>query len=252
MQLYEYPGNDLMRLSLKFEHLFNKAKFFTEEVNSNCGQVAVLTIAEMLTLIDRVDLRNMLTRELSRHLANLRRLESTPHVDHGKLGEVVDDLEGIVTRLHNHKGLFAREVFENYFIQTIRRQAGPPGSSCPYNMPELQAWVQQKSAVRQQQCQLWLSYFYELNQIIFFLLQIARENVAPKTVRAEKGIYMESIPNPGLCQIIRVWIPNQFLSFPKFSMSQQKINIRFLNGSANKKQEQLAQPIEFNLAICSL
>lgn len=251
MQIFEFPGNELIRIALRFEHLHNKTRHYSEQNHPYDSQIAVLTIAELIGLIDRVDLRNMLTREISRHLANLRRLQTTPQVDHAKLGEVVGDLEKVIEKLHRGKGLFAKEIFDNYFIQNIRRQNGPPGADCPYNMPELQCWLDQNAALRHQQMQLWLSYFADLHHIIDFLLQLARESMLPRKRVAEHGIYQETITNSGLCQLIRVWLPNSFKISPKFNLSQHKVNIRFQNGNINNKCEQINHRIEFDLAICS-
>jgi cell division protein ZapD len=94
--IFEQPVNEHTRACLRLEQLFQQLAHCLGGPSVWDSRSALAAIIDILNILDRPDLKTKLTKELCRHLANLARLEQTPHVDRKKLSVILIELEDIV------------------------------------------------------------------------------------------------------------------------------------------------------------
>src|SRR5690348_4456703 len=101
---YEQPVNEHIRVCLRLELLFQQAKYRLQAGSIWDSRSAILTLIDILNLLDRPDLKTKLTKELCRYLSVLSRLERTTEVDHQKLSILLVELESVIDSLQSMQG----------------------------------------------------------------------------------------------------------------------------------------------------
>ena len=86
--IYEQPVSEHIRVCLRLELLFQQAKYRLQAGSVWDSRAAIITLIDILNLLDRPDIKTKLTKELCRYLSVLSRLEKTSEVDHQKLSNI--------------------------------------------------------------------------------------------------------------------------------------------------------------------
>src|SRR5438309_480339 len=93
--IYEQPLNELIRVCLRLEQLFSSLDHLVKDTSAIGTRNIMNEMNTLLQLLDRPDLKAKLAKELTHHMAQLIRLESTPEVDHEKLRSLLKQLEDL-------------------------------------------------------------------------------------------------------------------------------------------------------------
>lgn len=248
--VYEQPANEHIRVFLRLEHLHNKALYFLQGHSQWESRACMSAIVEILHLLDRPDLRNKITQEVSRQLSTLKRLQQTPQVDHSRLNTVIQDLDSIHTTLHQYSGKFGDNLRNSEFIKSISHHHTTPGGTCAYNTPGLHYWLEQTPSQRTEQLANWLDSFSDLFHLMRVMMNLIRESAMPAKHTAEGGFYQSTLDPQAPCQLIRVEVPMSAEVFPKISLGRHGISIRFLLAGVDQRAVQTEQDIDFHLACC--
>ncbi len=83
--LYEHPLNERIRVFLRLEHLFSHIAHFKNSYSVWDTHATVGAMVEVITILDRNDLRSEVLKELDRHRNELSRLLNLPSVDNSRL-----------------------------------------------------------------------------------------------------------------------------------------------------------------------
>lgn len=249
---YEHPGNELIRVCLRFEHLYNQYKHFIQEKSDWSSRAAIDAILEMVNLLDRSDLKNSLVKELSRQQNIFTNLQQTPHVDHYKLTEVLNQLDSAISLLANSNGKFAQGLRENEFLNSIRLYRSNPAGLLPFDVPHYHLWLNQPYGKRTIDINYWVKSFDIIGSCIKLLLKLVRHSAVPNYKNAENGRYHANLDGNQTCQLVRIELPKQVRYFPAISVSRQKINIRFMQTDFMAKPRQIEEDILFKLYCCNI
>ncbi len=248
---YEQPGNELLRVCLRFEHLFAQYKHFMQEKSDWSSRATIDSILEMVNLLDRADLKNNLSKELSRQKAIFVNLQQTPHVDHIKLTEVLNQLENVINLLANSNGKFAQELRENEFLNSIRLYRSNPAGLLPFDVPHYHLWLNQPYPKRTIDINYWIKSFDTIATSIHLLLRLVRQSAVPSYKTAEHGLYHANLDSNQICQLVRIELPKQARYFPAVSVSRHKVNIRFMQTDFASKPTQIDEDVLFKLYCCN-
>src|ERR1700722_9851291 len=99
--VYEQPVSEHIRVCLRLELLFQQAKYRLQAGSVWDSRAAIITLIDILNLLDRPDIKTKLTKELCRYLSILSRLEKTSEVDHQKLSTLLIELENVIDALQS-------------------------------------------------------------------------------------------------------------------------------------------------------
>lgn len=248
--IFEQPVNELMRVCLRLEHLFQQATHHLQGASIWDTQASLSAIIDILAILERPDLKSKLTQELSRHLANLSRLEHLPHIDTQKLASVLLELEDLLDMLHAANGKLGQALRENEFINTFRQYQMSPGGSYSMEMPAYTLWLQQPAADRKIALSNWLHSLQPYLATIKLLLRLARHSHAPTAKVAHNGFFQVSLDPQTPCQLIRVAIDSTLRIYPLISVSRHGICIRFFEFNLTERASQTQQTILFQFTTC--
>jgi len=254
MICYEQPVNEHTRVCLRVEYLLDKIRFFIDQKNDDAwqSQVALFSIVELLTTLDRPDLRSKLSKEIFRHLGNLNALKSTSAIDPIKLDRTLVKLKHVADLLEQGQGRFAEGLREHPFIEVLRGHTTAPGGATPFRVPSLKHWLSMTLDRRMQDMGEWLAQFDDIAEIVSLLLNLIRESASPVEATAEDGFFQTSLDPQSPCQLVRVSYPRKLDYFPQISVGRYGINLRFFSMDTDGATEPVKKDITFNLTCCIL
>jgi cell division protein ZapD len=248
--IYEQPVNEHVRVCLRLEHLFNQTMHWMRGANPWDSRAALAAILEILNVLDRPDLKTKLVKELSRYVTVLARFAETPHIDHGKLAAIQDEVEKTLHHLHNVQGRIAQPLRDNDFLTSIRQQLLNPGSGCSFDVPAYHYWLQQPPAERIAQLTQWFSALKGIRIAVELTARLIRQSSAPHLRVAESGFYQAPLDAQAPCQLIRVALPHGASVYPETSVGRHGISIRFYTLNLHERPKQAVEDIKFQLTCC--
>lgn len=248
--IFEQPIHEHIRTFLRIEHLQKQANHFIDNKDTHHDSVCLMTMLELLQLLDRPDLRSRFTQELSRQLINLERLQDTPTIDHSKLNTIIQRIENYLRYLHENNGKFIANLRNNEFIKVLMQQSSIPGGTCSHNAPGFHLWLDQKAEVRQAHLHSWLKEFDEIFSISELMLKTIRDTSTFMSREASQGFFQMPLDPTVPCQLIRVAIPSKELVFPSISVGRHGLNIRYLEADMKARATKTKRTIHFKLACC--
>jgi len=248
--LYEQPLNEHIRACLRLEHLFNHAKNGLRGSTTMESHVTLTAIIDILNVLDRTDLKSRLSKELSRHLNTLGRLEDIPDIDQSKLSSILKDLEDIVDVLHSTTGKIGGELRKNEFLTNIRQHLMTPGGTGSVDTPAYHLWLRQPASERTEDLENWLKTFKTIQTATTLLLNLIRQSCQPQIKTAHDGFYQSAIDPQSSCQLIRVAVPNTLKVYPEISAGRHALCVRFFPLELNVRPAQVEEDIEFKLTNC--
>ena len=106
--IYEQPLNELLRVSLRLEHLFHQLDNCQPEQISTPqhSRTIIKLIIDLLNLLDRPDLKFKLSQEFNRLMSTFSRLQRAPEISHKMLNNTLERLQ---------------QLMNGYLILTVQR-----------------------------------------------------------------------------------------------------------------------------------
>ncbi len=248
--LYEHPLNEHTRVCLRLEMLFNKAQALLHGTSPWDSHHCVATIIDIVSILDRPDLKSKLTQEFKSHITHLNRLENAPNIDQEKLQHFLNDLEELVEIFHNAHGKLAPELRDNEFLNHIRQHLLSAGGTCSFDTPGYHYWLEQSVAARQADLNRWLNSLDTVHIAVTQLLKLTRESGTSRLVTAFQGFYQTSLDSP--CKLLQVRLPTDLCVFPEISAGRHRLCVRFLVPSVTMKPSQYKDDVTFEMTYCSL
>lgn len=213
--LYEQPVNELMRVCLRLEHLFEQAQHSVRGSHVYDTQTAITTLTQILHIIERPDLRTKLTKECIRLVSIFNRFVNSEHIDQKKLSDTLSELKEVIVYLQTTNGRLIPELRDNEFLFNIRQRLLTPGGTCSFDTPAYHYWLQCPLNERQRLLMQWLNYFEPLVKVVDLLLRLVRQSGHPQLQTAHEGFFQKTFDPQSPCQLIRVAVPNATMAFQK-------------------------------------
>ena len=204
--IYEQPLSELVRASLRLEHLFNQIDtcLFSCDVEQHTHTI-IRSLVDILNILDRPDLKAKLSKEFSRIQAYFMRLQSMPKISHEKLDDTLKKINRLTEYFTESHGKIAQELRDNDFLSIIRQNLLSSGGGSSVDTPGYYFWLNQPSGIRQQQIHMWLNEFTEIRSATELLLSIIRDSSEPKQVTADHGFYHETLDRQSGSGLRKFW-----------------------------------------------
>ncbi|MBU0455378.1 MAG: cell division protein ZapD [Pseudomonadota bacterium] len=251
--IYEQPLNELIRTCLRLEHLFNQIHTCLNALDAaQHSQAIVRLITDILTILDRPDLKSKITKELNRQIAVLTPLAKSSSISQQKLEETLRQLNTLLNYFVSTPGKVAQNLRDNEFLGILRPNLITPGGGSCVDTPGYHYWLQQPSDVRFNQIDQWLKEFKYIKNAVDLLLTIVRNSSEARSLLAVKGFYHEPLDSGALCQLIRVILPAEIECYPEISLGRHHISIRFVIPNIEARVSQTHDDIPFRMTVCTI
>lgn len=224
---YEQPLNEQIRVALRLEYLFKQAESYLGQDSTLDIHSAVVTIIDILNVVDRPDLKSKLTYALRSQIISLTHLTEVPEVDQEKLRNLMNKLDQFIDLLHSTQGKMGKELRDNEFLTTVRQRLTIAGGTTKFAIPAYHLWLQQPTELKQQKVLEWFSHFKQLQEIVKLLLQLTRDSAKPTTKIADRGFYQEALAPDIAYQMFRVELPLELNMFPEISLGRHRLSVHF-------------------------
>jgi cell division protein ZapD len=242
---YEQPLNELIRVLLRLEYLFNQLDHQIDDDSILGSRNTVSSIINLLHLLDRPDLKAKLAKELGHHASNLMRLENTPQIDQDKLQQLLQQLDELIRCFIDSNGKIAQNLREVELLNSLRLHLSTAGGGCSFDIPIFHFWLQQPKDYRQQIFKNWLTEFESVRTAANLILQLIREGSKSQQKTADHGFYQELLDPQLNLRLLRVTIPHGISAYPEISVGRHFLSIRFYAPSVKDRPTQYPNNISF-------
>lgn len=248
--LYEQPLNERIRVFLRLEHFFNQASHFMEGHTSADTQAGVSALIDILSILDRNDVRSEVLKELERHIFGLSKLQDSPTIDRECLRATLEKLSAQVQRIQRSPSKLASELKDNELLNSIRQRTVIAAGTCGFDIPAYHYLLNQPAAVRSERMSRWMTEFHPMKEGINLLLSMVRNSSLFESNLTENGFFQKSLDTQNPCQLIRIHMPHGSGVYPEVSGSKHRVNVRFLAFSETGRPKQITHPQEFEISCC--
>lgn len=249
--IYEQPLNELVRVSLRLEHLFHQIDLCMDAEDTGKHIHAIIhLIIDLLNVLDRPDLKSKLTKEFNRFTAIFERLNQSPQISQEKLSHTLKELRHLTDHFLITPGKVGQSLRDNEFLANLRQNLLSPGGDSGFDAPYYHHWMHLPLKERQHDVSLWLKQFQEIRRAIELLLSIIRNSSEPQEIIAAKGFYYEPLDPQAPVQLIRVAFPAEEILYPEISAGRHRMSVRFVIPNMNNRPRQTPDDISFTLTIC--
>jgi cell division protein ZapD len=248
---YEQPLNERMRTFMRLEFLYQQL-LYNYEVDSPWATRAVIAnLLEIMAILTRGDVRSEVHKELDLQIGNLKRFQSQPEVDSGRLGNILSNLVTSREEIDAIGTAFMQPLKDCEFLSSIKHRSSIPGGTCEFDLPEFSHWLRQTYDRRQQDVASWLDVIRPVCDAVTEMLWLIRESAQPTDRTAINGMYQHRMQKDASCRLLRVTLPPGSTLYPEISGSQHRFTIRFLEWSTiDARAVQTGHDVKFKLSIC--
>ncbi|MDP8566947.1 cell division protein ZapD [Methylophilus aquaticus] len=250
MSSYEFPFNERIRTYLRLEDLFTKVLHHVEIGHEFNHHAALVSLLQMLDLIDRADLKVDLLQELDRHKIQLSFLQGNPNIDQHALSNTLASLERCAVALRTDHQKLGQTLRENDWLMSIKQRTGIPGGVCEFDLPSYHHWLYLSPDRRKADFDNWLSRLMPMYEAISIILQLLRGSGQTLSLVAHHGAYQQQLSGHKPAQLLRIEIGHTEC-FPEVSANKYAINIRFQKLDFVQKPKVLEEDIPFNMIVCN-
>lgn len=246
--VFEFPLKEKVRNYLRVEQLLGQLKVSAQSEHTHLQLVFFQQLFELLDLVERLDLRSDLTKDLEAHEKNLVYWSKHPKIDSTALEQALKTVLTLREKLKTDRR-FGSALREDKLLSAIRQRFAIPGGACSFDLPNLHFWLQQPLKVRQTEIAQWLETLALLDDAIAVSLSFIRERGQFINVTAENGFYQGAAEDKN--ELIRVRCRVDEGYYPTLSGNKYRYALRFMlftpkeNGSAS-----IDNDIQFQLAAC--
>lgn len=252
MSSYEFPFNERIRTLLRLEDLFSKVLLNVDAGHQHSHHSALISLLQMLDIIDRADLKMDLVQELDRQRLAMQNLRGNPDIAENALDKILKQIGACSTTLRSDSAKLGQHLRENEWLMSIKQRASIPGGVCQFDLPSYHHWLNLDSARRKQDFNGWLTSLMPMYDAIKTILQILRGSGVASKHRAERGFFQQMLGGAKPAQMLIIHIENDCPCFPEVSANKYAINVRFNRLDFVQKPKQCDHPIDFSMTLCNL
>jgi cell division protein ZapD len=247
---YEFPFNERIRTYLRIEDLFTKVLHHVDVGHEFSHHAALISVLQMLEIIDRADLKLDILQEIDRQKSYLLSLKGNPNILESALNETVTKLENSTVALRADNLKIGQSLRENEWLMAIKQRASIPGGVCEFDLPSYHHWLNLPEERRRNDFNVWLSRLVPMYTAIKTVLQILRSSGETSSHVAQNGAYQQNLGGTKPAQLLRIETIDT-LCFPEVSANKYAINIRFHSLDFIQKPKQCDHDVKFVMAICN-
>lgn len=252
MSSYEFPFNERIRTFLRLEDLFSKILLNVENGEQHHHHTALISLLQMLDIVDRADLKMDLVGELDRQRLALQNLSGNPIIAENALDKILREVGSCSTSLRANGNKFGQHLRENEWLMGIKQRAGILGGVCQFDLPSYHHWLGLDSTRRKSDFDGWLARLMPMYEAIKTILRILRGSDTPINFTAINGVYQQMLGGAKPAQMLIINVPETCLCFPEVSANKYAINVRFSALDYVQKPKPCDHDIEFSMTLCNL
>ncbi len=248
--IYEQPANEAIRVCLRLEYLFNKVQHWLEGDKTWDSDAALITMLEILTVLDRPDFKSKLIKEISHHSSLFKSYQALDHVDQSKLAAISCELEKNIGDLNAMRDRIGQSLYNDKFVHIAYQSLLNPGMGGGFDVAVYHAWLHQPIDVRKQQLQLWLDNFTVIQKAVRLILYLIRHSSVPKRQIAHKGVYQANgFSGKSICQLVQVAVDLNAGVYPQISVGRHGFAVQFLKFDIQGSLP-VSDDVSFRLTYC--
>ena len=248
---YEQPLNERMRTFMRLEFLYQQLLYNYDVESTWATRAVIANLLEIMAILTRGDVRSEVHKELDLQIENLRKFQSQPGVDSGRLGNIVGNLTASREEIDAIGTGFMQPLKDCEFLSSVKHRSSIPGGTCEFDLPEFSHWLRQPFNRRQQDVSTWVNVIRPLCDAVTEMLWLIRESAQPTDRTAINGMYQHRMQKDASCRLLRVNLPQGSTLYPEISGSQHRFTIRFLEWSTiDARAVQTGHDVKFKLSIC--
>lgn len=220
--LFEFPLNEKIRNFLRLEYLLSQVTQVETTDPDSCLQF-FHSLFDLIELLERMDIRQDLIKDLERIEVDLARWEQLPSVNQQSILDLKTEVCGMLVDLRGNTRL-TRTLKADKFLASIRQRFAIPGGCCGFDLPQLHLWLNRPAGEHQEQIAHWVKQLSLLNSGIRICLQVLRERGRFSSVQANSGFFQDSAEGK---QLVRIRMVEDTSCYPTVSGSKHRFSVRF-------------------------
>lgn len=249
---YDYPFNERIRTLLRVEDLFAKLLHNIEAGHEYHHHSALISLLQILDIVDRSELKLDLLQELDRQKSAMRMLINNPAIAANTLNNILNDIDIASDALRSENTKLGQTLRTNEWLMSIKQRAGIPGGVCEFDLPSYHYWLGLDEANRREDFKTWLKPLLPMHDAIVIILHILRGSGVTNKLIAPNGAYQQMLSGVKPAQMLRIELANKLHCFPEVSANKYAINIRFNLLDFMQKPQKYDQDVDFTLTLCNL
>ncbi len=248
--VYEHPLNERVRTFLRLEHLFQQLDRYLPGEDAWASRAALSALLDVTNVFGRGDIKSEILKELERHNKTLSNIRQKAGVNLERLGDILDQLEALASRVHGLNGQLGKELRENSFLKNIMHRSSIPGGNCAFDLPMYHYWLQQPHEARLRDLDRWMTDFGPIRESVALILQLVRTSSHPRRECAEKGFFHQALDTQLPVQLVRVSVAEGLPYFAEISGGKHRFTVRFMSTSEYDRPTQTEDDVTFELTSC--
>ena len=252
MPSYDYPFNERIRTLLRVEDLFAKVLHNVETGHEYNHHTALITLLQILDVVDRAELKLDLLQELDRQKSAMSMLIGNPAIATNTLNTILNEIESASEALRAENTKLGQSLRTNEWLMSIKQRAGIPGGVCEFDVPSYHYWLGLGEDRRKEDLKAWLTPLIPMHEAIVIILHILRGSGSSTKLIAIGGAYQQMLGGAKPAQMLKIDIPDKLKCFPEVSANKYAINIRFNILDFTQKPQKFDEDVNFTLTLCNL
>lgn len=252
MPSYDYPFNERIRTLLRLEDLFTKVLHNMAAGHEYHHHCALLSLFQILDVIDRAELKADLLQELDRQKIVMTSLLGNPSIAEKVLTDLIGEIENTSKALRQNTTKLGQTLRDNDWLMSIKQRAGIPGGVCEFDLPSYHYWLGLDEERRRQDLDNWLQPLISIYDALRIILHILRGSGNTVELTAVNGVYQQMLGGSKPAQMLRLQVDDDVECFPEVSANKYAINIRFNSLDYAQKPRACDKNVNFTLTLCNL
>lgn len=242
--LFEHPLNEKMRTWLRIEFLLQQLHSQKNLAATAIALSFFRTVAELLDVLDRGDVRTELLKEMERQQQKLLQWSQLPGVDMSVVKQLRSQLKTCASSLMSAPRM-GQALRDDRLISLVRQRLSIPGGCCSFDLPTLHMWMHVAQQERDADVAAWLQTVEPLTQALTMVLSLVRQSGQFQNQLSMNGFFQSNAEGADL---LRLRINLAYQLYPQISGHKTRYAIRFL--PLDSEQGLVPERLDFELACC--
>lgn len=248
--IYEQPFDELTRVCLRLEYLFQQLDHSIKSEQDNCAEVVINYLIDVLNALRRSDLKSKIAKKAHDYSSRFRQLQHSSPAGDQAFNHMVDQLQRLRDFYLSTTGKIAHSLNDDPFISRIRQYFAYSGDWI--DIPIYRYWLSLDSAVQKKYLLAYLEQLQPVRQTVDLLLNIARASDKFHQHQSEKGFFHQSLDAAKQWQLLRVGIDKEKAVLPEISAGKHRMSIHFVTASLDDPSRQVTGDLDFYLSFCAI
>jgi cell division protein ZapD len=252
MSSYEFPFNERIRTLLRLEDLFSKILLNVQAGQQHSHHSALISLLQLLDIIERADLKMDLVQELDRQRLNMQNLRGNPGIEEKTLDGILKEIGACSTTLRSDSGKLGQHLRENEWLMSIKQRSNILGGVCQFDLPSYHHWLNLSETQRRADFKAWLSRLMPMYEAVKTILRILRGSGIATQHHIDNGFFQQMLGGAKPAQMLRIEMSDDCPCFPEVSANKYAISLRFFALDFVQKPKQCEHEIDFSMTLCNL